>query len=256
MKISPLKRKLADNEQTYGCWITLTDPLIPEILAPAGFDWLAIDMEHSSIDLGSLLPLIINVEACGMSPLVRVGENNANLIKRIMDAGAHGVIVANICSGKEVKAAVNAVKYPPLGSRGFGLYRAQAYGKQFESYLRWVKEESVVIIQIEHIDAVKQIDEIFRVPGIDAYMIGPYDLSGSLGKPGQFDDHEVIDAINIVIEAGKKHNIPAGFHSVSPDPHEAAERRKQGFVFLGFSVDAIFLGENAIKTMKHLKGDK
>ena len=92
-------------------------------------------------------------------------------------------------------------------------------GKEFEEYMKWVEEESiVVIVQIEHIDAVQQIDEIFSVTGIDAYMIGPYDLSGSLKKPGQFDDPEVKDAIEAIIQAGKKHNIAAGFHSVSSDP--------------------------------------
>ena len=256
MRSNSLKQKLVNHEQTYGCWITLAHPLIPEILAPAGFDWLAVDMEHTSIDLNDLLPLIISIEANGMTPLVRVGENNPNLIKRIMDAGAYGVIVANVCSSKEASAAVSAVKYPPLGTRGVGLYRAQGYGKEFDVYLKWVKEESVVVVQIEHIDAVKQIDEIFSVPGIDAYIIGPYDLSGSLKKPGKFDDPEVKDAIETIIQAGKKHNIAAGFHSVSSNPSEAYERQQQGFTFLAFSTDAILLGDSSILAMTKLKALK
>ena len=255
MRPNPLKYKLNFHEQTYGCWITLFHPLIPEILAPAGFDWLAIDMEHSSIDISELLPLIISIEANGMVPLVRVGENNPNLIKRVMDSGAYGVIVANVCSAEDAKAAVNAVKYPPEGTRGVGLYRSQGYGKQFESYLKWVQEESVVIVQIEHIDAVKQINSIFSTPGVDAFMIGPYDLSGSLGKPGQFKDVEVVKAFQTVLDAGKKNGLPAGFHSVSSDPEEALERREQGFSFLGFSLDSIFLGDATISAMKHLKLD-
>jgi 2-dehydro-3-deoxyglucarate aldolase len=253
MKTNYLKKKLIQNEQTYGCWITLGHPLIPEILAPAGFDWLTVDMEHSSIGLNELLPLIMSIEANGMVPLVRVGENDANLIKRVMDAGAYGVIVANINSPEEAQAAVNAVKYPPIGNRGVGLYRAQGFGKTFEMYLQWVKEQSIVIVQIEHIDAVKRIDDIFKVSGIDAFIIGPYDLSGSLGKPGQFDDPEVVGAIEQVIEAGKKKKIPAGFHSVTTDPEEAAQRIEQGFIFLGFSVDSIFLGDAAIGAMQRLK---
>jgi len=253
MKSNTLKKKLANNEQTYGCWITLAHPLIPEILAMAGFDWLAVDMEHTSIDHNDLLPLLISIEANGMIPLVRVGENNPNLIKRIMDAGAYGVIVANVCTAKEASEAVNAVKYPPFGTRGVGLYRAQAYGKKFENYLKWVEEESLVIVQIEHIDAVQQIDEIFSVSGIDAYMIGPYDLSGSLKKPGKFDDLEVKDAIETIIQSGRKHNIPAGFHSVSSDPDEAYKRQQQGFIFLAFSTDAILLGDSSILAMAQLK---
>jgi 2-dehydro-3-deoxyglucarate aldolase len=256
MKRNTLKKKLVNNEQTFGSWITLAHPLIPEIMAHAGFDWLVVDMEHTSIGHSDLLQLLISIEANGMIPLVRVGENNPNLIKRIMDAGAYGVIVANVCTAKEAKAAVNAVKYPPLGTRGVGLYRAQAFGKKFEAYLKWVEEESVVIVQIEHIDAVQQIDEIFSVSGIDAYMIGPYDLSGSLNKPGKFDDPEVKKAIETIMQAGKKYNIPAGFHSVSSNPNEAFDRQKQGFIFLAFSTDAILLGDSSILAMKQIKAKK
>ena len=115
-----------------------------------------------------------------------------------MDAGAYGIIVSNVNSSSDAIAAVNAVKYPPSGSRGVGLYRAQGYGNNFRDYLHWLENESVVIVQIEHIDAVRNIDEIFTTPGIDAFIVGPYDLSGSLGKPGKFEDKEVQQAINII----------------------------------------------------------
>ena len=135
MKKNIVKDALSNNLQTYGSWVTLAHPLIPEIMSAAGFDWLCIDMEHSSIELRDILPLIISIENNGMVPLVRVGENNANLIKRVMDAGAYGVIVPNVNSAAEAIAAVNAVKYPPVGTRGVGLYRAQGYGKTFNEYL-------------------------------------------------------------------------------------------------------------------------
>jgi 2-dehydro-3-deoxyglucarate aldolase len=255
LKSNPLKKALAENRQTYGSWITLAHPLIPEILAPAGFDWLVVDMEHSSIGLAELLPIIISIEANDIVPLVRVGENNANLIKRVMDAGAYGVIVPNINSAQEAKAAVNAVKYPPVGTRGVGLYRAQRYGTRFEDYKKWLSEESVVIIQIEHINAVNQIDEILTTPGIDAFIVGPYDLSGSIGKPGEFDDLEVKKALQKVQEAAGRYKIPAGFHSVSSDPEEARKRRKEGYKFLAFSLDAIFLGDAATQALARLKDE-
>lgn len=255
MKKNPLKRALSENRQTYGSWITLYHPLIPEILAPAGFDWLVVDMEHSSIGLNELLPLIISIEANSMVPLVRVGENSPNLIKRVMDAGAYGVIVPNINSAQEAKTAVNAVKYPPVGTRGVGLYRAQQYGRRFEEYKTWLSEESIVVVQIEHINAVKHIDEILTIPGIDAFMIGPYDLSGSLGKPGAFDDPEVVNALEKVMKAADRYSIPAGFHSVSSDPEEARKRREQGYKFLAFSLDTIFLGDAACNALSKLKGE-
>ena len=255
MKKNIVKDALSNNLQTYGSWVTLAHPLIPEIMSAAGFDWLCIDMEHSSIELRDILPLIISIENNGMVPLVRVGENNGNLIKRVMDAGAYGVIVPNVNSAAEAIAAVNAVKYPPVGTRGVGLYRAQGYGKTFNEYLEWLEKESIVIIQIEHIDAVKKIDDIFSIPGVDGFIIGPYDLSGSLGKPGAFNDKDVINAIEIVLESGKKHGITAGFHSVSSDPSEARLYKKKGFKLLGFSLDSIFLGDAVISAIQKLKND-
>ncbi len=253
MDKNPLKLKLKRNEQTLGCWVTLAHPLIPEILAPAGFDWLCVDMEHSSIDLGDLLPLIISIEANGMVPLVRVGENNPNVIKRVMDAGAYGVIVPNVNTPEEAKAAVSAVKYPPAGTRGVGLYRAQGFGRKFEDYKKWLAKDSVVIVQIEHINAVNCVEEIFSVPGIDGFLIGPYDLSGSMGMPGALTHPKVEKAVARVMAAARKYKIPAGYHSVAADPRVARQRIKQGFRFLGFSLDSIFLGTAAVNAVAELK---
>jgi len=256
LKQNKLKTAFSENRQTYGSWVTVPDILIPEIMSRAGFDWLCIDMEHSSIELMDLLPLLISIENNGMVPLVRIGENNPTLIKRVMDAGVYGIIVPNVNSADEAAAAVNAVRYPPNGKRGVGLYRAQGYGFSFKDYLHWLENESIVIVQIEHIDAVKNIDEIFSVSGIDAFIIGPYDLSGSLGKPGDFNDMEVKDAIETTLRSGEKHGIIAGFHSVSSDPSEALKYKKKGFKLLGFSLDSIFLGDSVISSLNKLKDDK
>lgn len=253
MKRNLLKTALQENRQTYGTWVTLAHPLIPEILAPAGFDWLAVDLEHSSIELNELLPLIISIEANGMVPLVRVGENSASLIKRVMDLGAYGVIMPNICSNKQAERAVEAVRYPPLGKRGVGLYRAQKFGRGFEAYKKWLAEESVVIIQIENIEAVEKIDSILTTPGVDALMIGPYDLSASLGKPGALEDLEVKIALDKILSAAARHGIPAGYHSVSSNPQEARRRCEEGYKFLAFSTDAILLGDAAVQGLSGLK---
>jgi len=200
-----------------------------------------------------LLPLLISIEKNGMTPLVRVGENDPNLIKRVMDAGAHGVIVANICSRQEAEQAVAAVKYPPQGRRGVGLYRAQGFGRRFAEYKQWLAEESVVIPQIEHIDAVREIDGIFTTPGLDAFMVGPYDLSGSLGKPGEFDDPEVVAALVTIMDAARRHGLTPGFHSVPSSAEEALKRVQEGYRFLAFSVDTIFLGDMAAAALGWLR---
>ena len=125
-----LKNRIKKNEITYGTWITINNQLIPEILASAGFDWLCIDLEHSSIDLDDLMSLIISIERNNIYPLVRVGENNSNLIKRVMDLGSHGVIVPNVNNEQDAIQAVRSVKYPPYGNRGVGLFRDSHEGEQ------------------------------------------------------------------------------------------------------------------------------
>jgi 2-dehydro-3-deoxyglucarate aldolase len=235
--------------------MTIPHPVIPELLAPAGFDWITIDMEHSSIEINDLVPLLISIERQGMSSLIRVGENDPNLIKRVMDAGADGVIVANVKSAAEARQAVASVKYPPIGERGVGLYRAQRYGAGFEDYLKWCKEESVVIVQIEHVDAEKEIDDIFTTEGVDGFMVGPYDLSGSMGSPGNFEDEHFKTVLNSILEAGHRHNLPSGMHSVSSCPEDARSRKVQGFRFLAFSLDSIFLMDAARNAMSKLTSD-
>lgn len=248
-----LKESLRKNQLTIGSWITLGHPAIAEIMAQAGFDWLTIDMEHSAIDLGEAQALIQVIHLAGCTPLVRVGDNSPYLIKRVMDAGAHGVIVPMVNSRAEAISAVEAVKYPPTGKRGVGLGRAQGYGLSFEKYKKWVEEESVVIAQIEHIKAVRNLEDILSVKGIDGFIVGPYDLSGSLGIPGQFDNPKVKSALAKVITVAKKMKKTAGFHVVSPDPVNFKAKFDAGYRFLAFGLDTLFLGENLQKLCKEIK---
>ena len=251
---NPLKEALAENRQTYGSWITMGHPLIAEVMAGAGFDWLTIDLEHSTIDWSQMLTLIMAIGGCGVVPLVRVAENSPLQIKKAMDAGAYGVIVPCVNDAAQAAAAVRAVKYPPEGSRGVGLYRAQKHGRCFAAYCRWLTEQSVVIVQIEHIEAVGNIDAILTTPGVDAFMVGPYDLSGSLGRPGQFDHPEVVAAMQAIMAAARRHKVTAGFHAVAANPDEARRRIDEGYRFLAFSLDAIFLGDTASDGLAKLKG--
>ncbi len=180
-----LKNRLIAGETTIGSWLTIGNSAIAEIMAGAGFDWLTIDMEHSAITLEQAQQMIQTIDAYDVASLIRVGENNPNIIKRAMDTGAHGVIVPMITSREEAERAVKSVKYPPHGYRGVGLARAQRYGRDFPAYEKWNREQSVVILLIEHIDAVNNLEAILTVPSVDAFIVGPYDLSGSMGKIGQ-----------------------------------------------------------------------
>jgi len=250
-----LRDRISSGEPTLGSWITLGHPAIAEIMAEAGFDWLVIDMEHSVIDLQEAAELIRVIELKGLSPLVRLTSNTPDLAKRVMDAGAHGVIVPMVNSRADAERAVSAVKYPPVGTRGVGLARAQGYGARFESYASTINDRSIVVAQIEHVDGVAQLDEIARVPGIDATMIGPYDLSASMGKPGCFDDPEVIDALRRYEEVSDRVGKPRGFHVIDSDSEAIMAKHRAGYTFVAFSVDFLFLGRSCREGVSGLRRD-
>ncbi len=250
---NPLKNKLKNNELTIGSWITLGNTNIPEIMAQSGFEWLTIDMEHSVITLDIVQQQIQVIEGRGIVPLVRVGENDPNLIKRVMDAGAYGVIVPMVNTRDLAEAAVKAVKYPPVGTRGVGLARAQGYGFDFEDYAASVNEESVVIVQVEHIEAVRNLESIISVDGVDGCIIGPYDLSGSLGVPGNFTHPDVLAALKKVEQVCKKTDFPLGIHVIQPDYRLVIEQVKKGYTFIAFSLDSLFLGTSCREQLKSLR---
>lgn len=248
-----LKDKLRNNELTIGSWITLGNNNIPEIMAQSGFEWLTIDIEHSVITLDIVQQQIQVIEGKGVVPLVRVGENNPNLIKRVMDAGAYGVIVPMVNTREQAEAAVKAVKYPPVGTRGVGLARAQGYGFDFDNYAVTINEESVVIVQVEHIEAVRNLESILSVEGVDGCIIGPYDLSGSLGVPGNFGHPDVLAALKKVEQICKKMNVPLGIHVIQPDYRLVNESVKKGYTFIAFSLDSLFLGTSCREQLKLLR---
>jgi 2-keto-3-deoxy-L-rhamnonate aldolase RhmA len=249
-----LKKRLLSNELTIGSWISLGHPAIAEIMASAGFDWLVIDLEHSVIDLRVAEELIRTIDLKGCSPLVRLTSNDRNQIKRVMDAGAHGVVVPMVNSAGEARQAVAAVKYPPEGVRGVGLARAQGYGAAFQRYKEWVATESIVVVQIEHIDAVRAIDEILEVTGVDAFIVGPYDLTGSMGIPGEFGEPQFEQAMQKILEAGRKHQIPGGIHIVEPDLPQLKQRIDEGYRFLAYSVDIRMLDVLSRQAVNKVRG--
>lgn len=241
MPAPTLKQKLAANQLSVGSWITLAHPAIAEIMARSGFDWLTIDLEHSVITIREAEELIRIISLHGVSPLVRLTSNDADQIKRVMDAGAHGVIVPMVNSRADAERAVAAVHYPPRGKRGVGLARAQGYGTSFAEYRRWLDNESVIIVQIEHIEAVENLEEILTTPGVDGFIIGPYDLSSSMGIPGQFDDPRMVDSVARICKIGKALGKPGGLHVVEPDTAQMQAHIANGFRFLAYSLDTRML---------------
>lgn len=240
--MNSLKEKIANNELTIGSWITIGHPSIVEIMSQYDFDWLVIDMEHSVIEYEKAQMMISLIQAAGKAALVRVGKNDELIIKRVMDAGATGVIVPMVNTPELAAQAVQYVKYPPKGTRGVGLARAQKYGYGFNEYKSWLENESIIVAQIEHIDAVNNFEQIADVEDIDAFIIGPYDLSASMGYPGEFNRKEVIEAIEHVQKVCKRKALPFGFHVIDPEATSVNEKIKQGCTFIAFSIDFFFLG--------------
>ena len=248
-----LKQKLKNNELTIGSWIMIGHPISVEVMALAGFEWLVIDMEHTAIDINTAQNLITTIQANDIKALVRVSKNEEVIIKKVLDIGADGIIVPMVNSKEEAVKAVEFAKYPPIGKRGVGLYRASKYGVKFEEYKKWVEEELVIIAQIEHIDGVNNIEEILQVEGIDGTIIGPYDLSGSMGYPGEFEGNDVKKAVQKVLNKCKEYNIPSGFHVVDTNPEKLKQKIKEGCTFLAYGIDYFFMRDLAINGMKEIK---
>ncbi|MCW5618262.1 MAG: 2,4-dihydroxyhept-2-ene-1,7-dioic acid aldolase [Nitrosomonas sp.] len=248
-----LKAKLAQSEITIGSWITLGHPAIAEIMASAGFDWLVLDMEHSVLELSEVQTIIQILDGKQCPVIVRLTSNHPDQIKRVMDAGAAGVMVPMIKSAADARSAVDAMYYPPRGQRGVGLARAQGFGASFQAYRQWLEQNAVIVVMIEHIDAVNAIDSILAVPGIDAYIIGPYDLSGSMGRPGDLNHPDVQTAISRILEAGKRAGKPGGIHVIEPDPEALQQRIQSGFNFLGYSLDIRILDSVCRSHMQRIR---
>jgi 2-keto-3-deoxy-L-rhamnonate aldolase RhmA len=245
MRNSALKERLRSGRAVIGGWITLGHPAIGEIMAAAGFDWVAIDLEHSVITLEQAAALIAAIDGHGVAPLVRLTSNSAEQAKRLMDAGAHGIIVPAVNSVAEARHAVEIVRYGPAGTRGVGLARAQGYGARFAEYLQWQRSEPVVVVQIEHRAALAALGDILAVPGIDAYFVGPYDLSCSLGHPGDFAHPEFRAAMETIRQAGARSGLPGGLHIIEPEPAELRRALAEGHRFLAYSVDIRILDAGA-----------
>ena len=252
LKDNKLKSSLQKNELTIGSWLSIPSPIVAEIIAQAGFPWLVVDLEHSVIDLKSMQAMFIAMELNQCIPLARLSGKDPNQTKRVLDAGAYGIIAPMINTAEEAEMMVNAVKYPPFGKRGVGLARAQGYGMKFDDYKQHFNKHSIVICQIEHKDAVENIDAILSVKGVDGILIGPYDLSGSYGIPGDLENPIIFEAEQRVLTVANRKGIPAGIHVVHPNAKLLESNVKKGFKFIAYGVDMLFLTTSCAQGMNDI----
>lgn len=206
-------------------------------MAKAGFDWVTIDLEHSVIDLFDAENLIRAIDLSGSIPLVRLPANDEVIIKRMLDAGCGGIIIPQVNTADDLRLAIESAHYPIKGMRGAGLARAQGYGNNFDKYKQFVDEGIFIVAQIEHINAVNNLTSILDVDGLDAIIIGPYDLSASMGKVGDLENIDVKNAVQTVLQEASEKNIACGIHIIEPSIEELEKRKQQGFTFVAYSLD-------------------
>lgn len=236
------KERLKSRDRLTGILLSLPSPEIAEISAQAGFDWLFIDMEHGLLDFEAVQRMIQAV-AGRAACVVRVPANEPIWITKALDAGANGLIFPHLNNAGETRAAVSAARYAPEGTRSIGLARAQGYGARAADGLERANAESVLIAQAEHIDAANNIDDILSVEGVDAVFVGPFDLSASLGIPGQTGDPRVQKAIGRIREACAARDIPSGIFA--PSAPAALQAAADGFRLICAGADGLLYGNAA-----------
>lgn len=216
-------------------------PAIAEIMAGEGFDWIGVCMEHTSIDIRAFTEIARALKGTGVDLLARLPSHSEVQAKLVLDAGASGIIVPSVNTPEQARHAVAMAKFPPEGCRGASLCRATDYGRKFTAYFRNHNADVLVIVMLEHFDAVQNVDAILAMPGVDGVFIGPYDLSASMQLPGLLDHPQVLAAQQTILDACRRHQAPAGIHALPGDPEQIRRYVEQGFRFIACGMDTELL---------------
>jgi len=248
--MNSFRTQVRQRDTLIGPLLTLGSPEVAEVFTILGYDWMWIDLEHTPLNL-ERAQILIQAIAGRAGTIVRVPWNDPVHIKRALDLGCDGVMVPQIRTADEARQAVAASKYPPAGIRSVGIARAQQYGLTLQEYVLGANERVAVVLQIEHIDAVPSIDEILEVPEVDAIIIGPYDLSASMGMPGQISHPDVVAVMESLAAACNKHKIAWG--AFSPSVATAKAHLSRGASLIALGTDTIHLGNAARSALAEMK---
>ncbi len=247
---NPLRRALLDRTLTLGGWMQIGHPACAEILARAGYDWVCVDLEHGAIDLETTADVFRTLAGFSCVPVARLPANDPVWIHRVLDAGARGLIIPMVNTAGQAEAAVAEAKYPPRGRRGYGYSRANMHGVDFDTCIASADDEIAMILQIEHFEAIGNLDGILRVPGVDGLFIGPLDLSGSMGLTGRLEHPRVQEALARFREACRTHGRAAGMHVVRPAPDNVRQAVEQGYTLIALGLDNVFLDQAAREALR------
>ena len=239
MRTNHIKQALREGRATFGCWLSLGDLCATRVLARVGFDWLTVDLEHAPIDWSQAAMLFAAIADAGCAPIARVPQGTGDYIKRVLDAGAWGIVVPMVNTVEQAEVAIRAAKYPPLGNRSLGgTMHAMNFDATSAEYYRHANDEIIVILQTESTEGVENADQIYQLPGIDVAFVGPADLRAQMRRPdgSEATDEEYEKLIAHVVDAGKRAGIATGM--LCFDPASALARAEQGMQLLGVGSDA------------------
>jgi 4-hydroxy-2-oxoheptanedioate aldolase len=244
---NPLRQRWRDGEVTYGVGLTIPSAATAQLLAHAGFDWLMIDMEHGPISIETAHAMIAATAGTQVTPLVRVPQNLPWVAKPALDAGAAGIVYPQVNNRDHALAAARSTRYPPAGDRLWGPFYAPArFGLSIPDYLLAANDSLVTIVIIEHPDAIDLIDEILTADGIDAAVIGTHDLAVSMGRPGQLEHPDVLDAVERAEKAIRDSPVILGGNAFSPEQARQMTDRGYQLLALGFDWSLLQRGAAAV----------
>ena len=242
-----LRRRLRSRARTYGAWVSIGHPDIASLFASASGHFVGVDLEHTMTELSTIQAMIRACHEYGRACLPRIFPGQFEQLRRLLDAGADGVIVPQVSNREDIDRAVSALRYPPEGRRSFGVAAAHRFGRAFDAYVRSANRSLSLIIQVESTEAVTHIDTIVSHPAVDGVLVGPYDLSGSLGMPGALTHPRVTQACERVIQACAKASMSCGIHLPYPHTQEMQERLASGFTFLVLGSDVFHLYQRSLE---------
>jgi 2-dehydro-3-deoxyglucarate aldolase len=241
-------KRIKNNEVTFGTWVYLKDPTITELMARAGFDWLILDMEHGVMNEEMVQNLMMPLNGSKCVPIVRPWKNDADVIGKVIDTGAMGIIIHMVNTPEEAEKGIKACYYPPRGNRGMGYARLTGFGQREHEYLKIANEAMLVVIMIETKVGVENIEKILAVPGIDVVLVGTFDLAADLGHLGEFDHPAVLAAKKKVEDACKRRRIPIA--SWANDKKGIEKAVQAGAHFIALGGDADFIWQTSEKLVK------
>ena len=244
-----IRKKLQKRKTVISSWSQISNPNLAEILCNKNFDCLTFDFEHGLFNISDLPNLLRVAEIKKKVTLVRLPNKNIEICRQVLDSGVDGIIIPNISNEFELKKIIDINLLPPKGKRGVGFSRSNKFGQEFNKYIK-PKADPIIIAMIEDVKAIKSLNKILKVKNLDGILIGPYDLSASMGIPGKFKNIKFKKAINQIKTSCKNHKISCGLHLIDPSYQKLKEYIRQGYNFIPYSTDTYIINQAVEKLFK------